>query len=338
MTTSRFACVFVAFAAVLAVTACGRLSKAKPSDERQTVSVPIGVLFQSATSLVGNDTNSSFDLAAPSTIDFVIKITGCASGFTYTATSTTGTPVSSVNLYKGDSDCVAGLESYKWKTVSYTKSGGGTLSVGSAVFLGAGGEEMQGTVYVPLSNPIDATSKAHYIVAEIIKGADHQVPKANYSEPSDLIVDGLEAPNFTIYDAVLQSVASGTGKPTFDFRLECGIARAGSVCPTGLGHQQSMTDMKVALVYDDPTVYTTPNTMTYSQAQAIIVAGPVTQITAPMAQGFDLRGGAVVTGVVGEGPLDSKRNMFLVVEFTDTARNNAKSYRYFNVDLENPMN
>jgi hypothetical protein len=318
-------------AAAAAATSCGKPASSETVDASEMISVPIGVLLQSA-SLTGDE---GFNLAVPTTSDFVIKITGCTSGFEYTATSTAGTPVNSVKLYRGDRNCVAGLESYTWQAVAYTKSGGGTLTAASALFVGAGSKEMQATVYVALSTPIDATSKASFVVAEVIKGTDHTVPVANYSEPSDLIVEGIEAPNFTIYEMQLVSI-DNSGNPNFTVKLECGVARSGDNCPTALGNAQAMTSMKVALVYDDPLVYTTANTLTYSQAQAIVTAGATT-ITAGMVGDFNVRGGATVSGVIGQGPIDDHRNMFLVVEFTEAA-NNGKSYRYFNVDLANPMN
>lgn len=316
----------------VAVGGCGT-SKSKESSLAATVAAPMGVVFQPRASLTED---AVFSLATNDLYDFVVDITACSSGFTYTVTSTTASKVGTVNLYKGDTDCLAGLKSFSWDGVSYTKSGGGNLTTGSAIFQNAGNtKQMQATVYVALDiGGIVASSKAHFVIGEIIKGGDYEVPVASYSEPTDILGTLLEAPNFTIVAATLVSVASGTGVPTMTIEFKCGGAVTGNNCASPTGVDQDMTKMSVSLVWDNPATYN--GSLTYTQADTI-VAALKTDIVGGMVGAVTGGSGANVTGVVGEGALDSKRNMLVVVKYVDPVTSGA-SYRYFNMDLAVAMN
>ncbi len=314
---------------------CG-LNKSKTSSttDAEMVAVPFGVRFQPTPSLMGGATLSLVD---NSLHDFVVEIRSCSSGFEYDVTSTSGTPVSSLNLYKGDTDCVAGLKSFTWDTVAYTKSGGGTLTTGAAIFQNAGNtKRMQAAVYIALeTGGIVASSKAHFVIGEIIMGSGYQVPVANYSEPTDVLGNVLEAPNFTIASAFLTAVQTGSGNPVLTVTLDCTGAVVGNTCATPLGVAQDMRQMSVAIVYDNPATYN--GTISFTQAETIF-GGAKTAIDATMVTN-SAGVGATVTGIVGEGPVDDKKNMLVVVQYEETfGATNVHSYRYFNMDLATGMN
>jgi len=329
-TFAKYFAVACGFVAVLSGCAA---SKSKEASLAETVAAPMGVVFQPKASL---DDNSVFSLTTNDLYDFVVEITACSSGFTYTVTSTTAAKVGTVNLYKGDTDCLAGLSSFSWDGVAYTKSGGGTLTTGSAIFQNAGNtKQMQATVYIALDiDAIDAASKAHFVIGEIIKGSNYEVPVASYSEPTDILGTLLEAPNLTIVGATLVSVATGTGVPTFTIAFKCAGAVVGNTCATPVGVAQDMTQMSVSLVWDNPATYN--GSLTYTQAETIVTAAK-TNIIVGMLGAVTGGSGATVTGVVGEGPLDDKRNMLVVVRYFDTTTSGS-SYRYFNMDLAVAMN
>lgn len=338
MFITTFAKYFALTCTLSAVLSGCAASKSKETSLAETVAAPMGVLFQPQASLTDDD--AVFSLATNDLFDFVVKITACSSGFEYTVTSTTASKVGTVNLYKGDTDCLAGLESFSWDGVAYTKSGGGTLTAGSAIFQNAGNtKQMQATVYVALDiDSIDAASKAQFVIGEIIKGAAYEVPVANYSEPTDVLGNVLEAPNFTIVSATLVSVTTVTGVPHMTIALKCAGAVVGTTCASPTGVAQEMTQMSVSLVWDkpglDPDAYN--GSLTYTQAETIVTAAK-TDIIAGMVGAVTGGSGATVTGVVGEGPLDDKRNMLVVVRYQDVATS-ASSYRYFNMDLAVAMN
>lgn len=333
MLTTTFARCFALACCVVAVLSGCSASKSKEASLAEIVATPLGVLFQPKASL---GDSSALSLASNDLYDFVVEITACSSGFTYTVSSTTASKVGTVNLYKGDTACLAGLSSFSWGGVAYTKSGGGTLTTGSAIFQNAGNtKQMQATVYIALdTDAIDAASKAHFVIGEIIKGSDYEVPVASYSEPTDILGTLLEAPNLTIVGATLVSVTTITGVPTCTIAFKCEGAVVGNTCASAEGVAQDMTQMSVSLVWDNPATYN--GSLTYTQAETIVTTAK-TNIIVGMLGGVTGGSGATVTGVNGEGPLDDKRNMLVVVRYFDTTTS-GYSYRYFNMDLAVAMN
>lgn len=312
------------------LVSCGKQQSSAKSGA-QLLPVSLVATFQPKASLVGD---SQFNLATNDLYDFVVKIASCSSGFTYTVTSTTAAKVGTVNLYRGDTDCTAGLESFTWDGVAYTKQGGGTLTTGTAIFQNAGNtKQMQAAVYVALETTgILASSKAHFVMGEIIMGGGYTVPVANYSEPTDVLANTIEAANFTISSAFLTAVTTGTGAPVFTINFACATV-VGNTCATPTGVAQDMRNMKVAIVWDNPGTYN--GSLTFTQCETIF-GGSSTAITAQMVT--DSAGaGAAVTGISGEGPLDSKKNTLVIVQYEDPTTH-VHSYRYFNMDLAGGMN
>ena len=95
-----------------------------------------------------------------------------------------------------------------------------------------------------------------------------------------------------------------------------------------------MTKMSVSAVWDNPATYN--GSLTYTQAETIVTAAK-TDITGGMVGAVTGGTGATVTAIFGEGPLDSKRNILVVVRYLDPVTSGA-SYRYFNMDLAVAMN
>jgi hypothetical protein len=191
-------------------------------------------------------------------------------------------------------------------------------------------------VYIALeTGGIVASSKAHFVIGEIIMGSGYEVPVANYSEPTDVLGNVLEAPNFTIASAFLTSVQTPSGNPVFTVTLDCTGAVVGNTCATPLGVAQDMRQMSVAIVYDNPATYN--GTVSFTQAETIF-GGAKTAIDATMVTN-SAGVGATVTGIVGEGPVDDKKVMLVVVQYKETfGATEVHSYRYFNMDLATGMN
>jgi hypothetical protein len=292
-------------------------------DPAKTTNVGIGVQSES----------SLFQLAAPTTDDFVIQITACASGYTTTVTSTTGSPESDVPLYTGDGNCVAGLQSFTWSGVNYVKTGGGTLTTGGSLFDDGGTNEL----YVRLGTQLDATiapgSEAIFLISEVEGGADYNI--SGYSTSAGLTVTAIEAPELEIpaNGITLSSINATTGVATFAIRVQCinTLSPGATTCQTAGGEDQAFTNMRAKLVTD---AYA--GVLAYTDASSIMASG-TTAITAPdlstsspiTTEGFSL-------SLNGAGQLYSNRNMLLVIEYTDPV-SSGTSYRYFNVDIGDPQ-
>ena len=315
----------------LLASACGALevdSEKGDSDEatidpRRSSEVALGVQAD----------EGALQLAAPTTSDFVIQITGCASGYTTTVTSTAASPKGSVPLYTGDGNCIAGLQSFTWSGVAYTKSGGGTLTTGSSLFVN-GANQLYVTVGTQLTATISGASKATFLISEVKSGSDYTI--SGYSSSAPLTVSAIEAPEIEIpaNGITLTSINATTGVATFTVNVQCkNILSAGpSSCQTPGGEDQLFSNMKAKLITD-----TFSGVLNFSDANTAMATGSTAvaspanlKATSPITtEGFML-------SLSGAGQLYTNKNMILIVEYTDPT-SSAKSYRYFNVDIGDPQ-
>jgi len=303
-------------------------SDAATVDTSKRVDVNLGVQAQAS----GGE---SLGLTSVASNDFVVNIANCSSGYTATVTSTTATPVSTVSLYNYDTNCTAQLVSYGFKGVTWTKQGGGNLSSGSAIFTDGSGNQMNVTVFQTLASPLVDGGTASFLIQEIVMDSNFVV--TNYSFSETLEVQGEEAPNLKVNNVALTAIASGTGIPTFKLDMQCNVPVSGagnSICQSPSADNQDMTNMWVAIVYDDPTTYA--GTLTYSQAQSIITSNGV-RVTSGQIGAIGANGGFSVPGIVyNVGPLYTKRDLFIVIQYADPAIAGAKSYRYFTANIGTP--
>lgn len=277
--------------------------------------------------------NGGLQFAAPTTGDFVIQISGCSSGYNPTVTSTTDTPRSSVALYTGDANCIAGLQSFTWSGVAYNKNGGGTLTSGSSLFSN-GTKQLYVTVGTQLSTTISSTSKANFLISEVKIGDDYAV--SGYSSSSPLSVSTIEAPEVIIpaNGITLAAINATTGVATFNVHAQCINTNSPgpSSCRTPGGEDQLFSNMKAKLITDTfGGVINFSNASASMSTGATAVADPVNlKTTAPITtEGFML-------SLSGAGQLYANKNMILIIEYTDPT-SSAKSYRYFNVDIGDPQ-
>jgi len=319
---------------LLLASGCGSALQKQLKDEDGNSSP--GELIPFALTVEQDEVAGGLGLLQASTPDFVIEITSCSSAYTTTVTSTTGSPEGTVLLYKYDTDCVAELHEFDWLAKNWTKQGGGTLSSGSAIFVDGTGEELNVTVLQNLASPLVDGGAATFIFQEIIKGSDFVVTDYTFSETLEVV--GLEAPNVKINFVDLTAIASGTGIPTFTVSVECNIAVSGvddELCQTPGGIDQDMRNYKIAVVYDDPIDYN--GVLSYSQATDIITANGVAVLTAHLDPTVGLNGGFARPAIVmNEGPLFNKKEMLIVVEFSDPDIIGARSYRYFSATIGDP--
>lgn len=302
--------------------ACG-----KKSAPAELIQIPVG-LNASAKALKNLNAfnfTESLNLAAGTQIaDWTINVTGCKSGYTTTVESTASEPKANVALYNFDEGCMAGLIKFTFNGLEYTKDQGGALNGpagDSAVFVN-GSSKITIKVTTQLDSPLSASSKAAFNFFESAAGPDK--PLDNYSAGHNLTLTGVEAPNFNIFDATLTAMPGGV--PTFAFRFECLNIVAANACPTPGGDAQPMADMDVKIIDD-----TFGGTPTYADAESAF-ATPGTSTTADGSIGT--RGG-MTASVVGIGPMYSHRNLIVFIRYTLTSA--GSSYRYFNVDIGEPV-
>lgn len=277
--------------------------------------------------------DGGFNLAAPSTDDYIIQITACSSGYSTTVASTTASPKSSVPLYTGDGGCLAGLQQFEWLGTTYTKSGGGTLTSGSALFVDGGSAELFVTVGTQLDATISATSEAIFLISEVSGGTDYAI--SGYSDSAGLTVSLVEAPEVQIpaNGITLASINSGSGVATFAVSVQCinMLSPGATMCQTPGASDQLFTDMKAKLVADSYG-----GTLSYSDASAAMAAG-TTSVTAPnLSVAAPITTEGFTISLAGPGQLYTNKNMILIIEYTDTG-SGGKSYRYFNVDIGDPQ-
>lgn len=266
---------------------------------------------------------------------FIMDVTGCASGYSIDDVTEAAGSSKTVKLYKTDIDCTAELQQFSFGGVDYTKVGGGNLTTGSATFEDAldPTDTFHVTLIDQLPSPLTDGATAQFVFKQVAAGADHAI--ADYSYTDTLEVKGIKAPNFTIADVTLDSIAAD-GKATFTFTTQCGRAvvdNAGDKgCEVDAGDNQPFVDMKVKLIYKDPLVYSS-NTLTYDEAEAAMAAGTV-DITNGHHDASTANEGFAVA-VTGEGRLYEQKDMFFLISYTYAGL--GTSYRYYVVTIGDPQ-
>lgn len=292
-------------------------------DPVKTTEVQIGV----------QEDTKGFSLASPTTNDFIIAITACSSGYTTSVTSTSGSPKSSVPLYTGDGGCIAGLQQFTWATKVYTKSGGGSLTSGASLFQESGGGQLYVQVGTALAATIAPGAQAIFLISEVKAGSDYAI--SGYSTSAGLTVSAIEAPQLEIpaNGIVLASINASTGVGTFTVNVQCQntLSPDATTCQTPGTENQLFTNLRAKILTD-----TYGGVLDYTSANAIMSTG-TTAITAPMlATAAPITKEGFVLSLAGAGQLYANKNMLLVIQYTDPV-SGGKSFRYFNLDIGDPL-
>jgi hypothetical protein len=303
------------FVSALFAVGCGRTT------ESDSVKIALGL----------ND--PSFKLEGVTLNDWTIVINGCKSGFTATINSTTANPKTSVNMFKFDRACKAGLQSFTYDGELYTKDGGGVLNTEAgtkADFKSTTNKKISIGVGAQLDSPLTASSKANFNFFQSTIGNN---PIVSVSQPQSLSVSGVEAPNFSIIAADLIEYANDAdGTPTYALQFECGntIVTPANTCATVGGEAQSMAAMDIKIVDD-----TFSGTPTYDNAQDVFnppngSAGTVGTVDAAIGAK-----GGMKANVTGKAPVVTHLNSIVFLRYKTAG---GASYRYFNMDVNPPVN
>lgn len=297
-------------------------SRPKPDPSRTT---PVSISLQSA--------SGGFQLTQPTSDEYIINITNCASGYTTTVTSTAAAPITSVPLYTGDGGCDAELEEFAWDGITYTKSGGGTLVSGSALFTDGGTNKLYVTVATALDATIGPSSEALFVISESKAGEDYAI--SGYSTSAPLTITAVEAPELEIPAGgiTLASIDADNGVATFTVNLQCRniLSPSASSCQTDGGQDQLFSNMKVKLAKD-----TYGGVLDYAAASTVMASG-TTSVKDPdhLSTAAPITTEGFVLSLAGPGQLYFNKNMLLVVEYSEPGTS-FKSFRYFNVDIGDP--
>jgi hypothetical protein len=287
-------------------------SRPKPDPSRTT---PVSIALQSA--------SGGFQLTQPTSDQYIVHISNCASGYTTTVTSTAAEPITSVPLYTGDGGCDAELEEFAWDGITYTKSGGGTLVSGSALFTDGGTNNLYVTVATALDATIGPSSEALFVISESKAGEDYAI--SGYSTSAPLTITAVEAPELEIPAGgiTLASIDADTGIATFTVNLQCRNILSPS--------DQLFSNMKVKLAkdtYAGKLDYAAASTVMASATTSVIDPDNLSTAAPITTEGF-------VVSLDGPGQLYFNKNMLLVVEYSEPGTS-FKSFRYFNVDIGDP--
>lgn len=324
-------CYFYFVLLIALQSGCGGALKEKVSGEgksKESEMIELDLLIENQSMSLG--------LLSASTVDFVVQVNNCSSGYSTTVTSTTADPVSTVSLYSYDTDCVAELEQFDWAGETWNRAGGGLLSTGSAIFVDSGTNEMNVTVYTQLTSPLTDGGTATFVFQELLLGNDFVVTDYSFSETIEVI--GLEAPNVSVNHVDLTAIESGTGIATFTLSIECNVAVSGAgnhICVTPEGIDQNMQNYEVAIIYDDPIAY--DGTLTFSQAVDIIDDHGFAVTGGHLDPNLGANGGFSTPLVrMDTGPLYTHRELLILVSYESNEFPGARSFRYFRAEIGTP--
>jgi hypothetical protein len=295
------------FAFTIAAIGCGidllendKVETGEP-DELDMISIPLEVVDKSALSLT-------------SASAFSMDLTGCASGYSFTATEANAT----VNVYKYDEGCLMKLTSLTVGPTEYTSSNTNAvdfttwLAGDAAVFTDASGfYSIAVGVVSQLSDPISGTEAISYSFAMVSSGADETIADTDVGDGHAISVDGHPAPSVTIASVAFSDINS-TGAGEFTFSLECETAISTNDCD-GV----DMTGWEFVLVED---------TYSSSPSPSELIGLTYSGVGSAVDSSIGAFGGIISPAMYGPNEIHNNPNMILVIK-------NDISYKYFNVDV-----
>jgi hypothetical protein len=294
------------FAFSAAVIGCGidlmesNKSETTEPEEPGMVAIPLEVVDKTALSLT-------------SASAFSMDLTGCASGYTFTATEANA----SVNVYKYDRGCLLKLKSLTVGGVVYNSSNPGAADFTNwemediAIFTSDGGSSIAIGVVSQLGDPISGTEAVSYTFAMVTSGSDETIADTDVGDGHAISVDGHPAPPVTISSVAFSDIAS-SGAGQFSFNLECVSTISGDNCD-GI----DMTEWEYALVDD-----------TYSSSPTALDLVELSYIDggATVDSSIGSFGGVISPSMYGPEEIHNNPNMILIIR-------NEISYKFFNVDV-----
>ena len=256
---------------------------------------------------------------------YSIKVEGCNSGYSGTSNEATR----DVKVYRGDSNCLAKLESITLDGTVYQPafgSGFQTWQPGDiATFQKVGSAETSLRVLVrsQLSSPVLTSDVISYSFSEIKKRDPNQIPEPTIAEAHSVTIDGELAPQFQIQLSSFKGINS-KGGGLFEFTLQCNQMQIGSDLQSSCGGALNK-EIDYKLVED-----TFAGNLEYKDALKLFATpGTFVQGADNHAPGtLSKNGGFKTTGPLsGPDELHKKPKMILVL------RRGGVSFTYFNISI-----
>ena len=321
-------------AMVSAVVACGPGLKGisdmtggqKDADSpSETETVPVSVSVQehrkpdASLGLADDGMNLMSDATA-----FGITVSGCATGFTGTASEAT---LAGLSVYKFDRNCIAKLTQFSFNGSSYipltdfaTWQPGDTATFKSTT---NASDLLSVAVASQLNNPIAGSEDVSYTYSQVSAGADKNIASSVVGAAHILKVSGQGAPAFQVKSVSFSGVtALGAGQ--FSFVMECLVAVTGSGV-TESCKDAVLPDISYKLVKDTysgaPTLANL-NDMFVSGSSTIAIPSEVLAL----GSGSAANGGFSSKVLDGPGAMHNNPQMLLALKV-------GVSYQYFNVDV-----
>lgn len=273
----------------------------------ETIEVPIDIAE-----------DSKLSLAAAT--EFRMSLVGCASGHSLNSIDES---IASISVYKGDTDCLVKLDSFKTSTgVTYTPMGrllASAFSEGSTIAFWSSvdpSEKAFVTVASQLSSPIASDDRISFTFVRMSKGEQKSV--STEGNVGTLEVAGDEAPKFQILTSSMVSISSD-GYGMFEFTLECEELIKVDMCGNS-----SFSELSYLLVALDDTTKFVELSLTQANTYFAESTTSIQNVNA-----FDLttgNGGFKTHALKGPSPLSDKNDMLFIL------RSNG-SYRYYIIDV-----
>lgn len=265
-------------------------------------------------------------LSLASATSYTITLSGCATGYTSTATNAS----TNLQVYKYDHGCLAKLTTFAINGKSYTPKAGSTFTTwqanDTAVFevVADPTDTLNVKVVSTVADPVTGAEVVEYKFYKLLLGSTSTILDSTVGSGDSMVVGGQGAPSFTI-SSIQYTGTSATGAGQFIFKMECTAditgAAATTACLDGL-----YSDMRYKLIED-----TYGSTLTLAQADALFPTdeNSITIATDTIAVGASgtTHGGFFTSTLDGPDAMHTHPHMLLVIQVADL------SYTYFNVDV-----
>jgi hypothetical protein len=270
LVTSVLPAAFLAFLA-FGLTRCsdsGLFSSALNVD-LTPLEIPVGVAYKSTNnrSIVSAESGSTqglnlaggLGLTSADSGSLIIDVVSCASGYSVTGASLSGS--GTVALYKLDSGCDVVLTSFGFSSVTYNDSNTGASAFAKdgslakndvATFAESGGDTIKvfltGDITDGSTAGVDAGDAITYSFTDLEAGTTESLAQGSVSESISISVSGQAAPNFDIiYAYFIETNANGSAD--LSFTLECGVTISSTSCD-GVEMLNTSSLLDFALVVD----------------------------------------------------------------------------------------
>lgn len=317
-------------------------SEQQPVKSPEVVTVPIKIYYDQGDGLGLVDVTAA--------VSYSVTLTGCASGYTETSSTT-------LSPYNFDVGCYAKLTQFVYDgtdNFTYTQTAAGAsafnpdnrtgyLAGEQAVFatddVGAPTHKTKLRVYVEqqLSNAITAGDAVIYRFSHIEKGSDKTILKSTIDRDGTTVtVTSVAPPSFTLDTANLVNITA-TGAGEWEFILQCSANISGAGDDRVCAQVDMFDNLRVKLVEDSwsssPTVTDLESAFgTAANSGNAIATGDIHDAgTTTVKGGFKTPNTGEANVLTGPDQMHLNPNMILILRSEDSGQ---YSWQYFNVDVD----